>query len=71
MFELCEEDIETRLENRIWPCKECQGVKMLCGGCSDVDAKDACCVPWMVSISKDCSIAVVLLDLTFRTTNGY
>ena len=33
---------------------------MLCGGCSDVDAKDAFCVPWVVSISNDCSI--FLLD---------
>ena len=26
MFEFCKEDIGTTLENRIWPCKECEGV---------------------------------------------
>ena len=61
MFEFCKEDIETTLENRIWPCKECQGVRNALWGCSDVEAKDARCVPWMVSVSKDCSISLSML----------
>ena len=42
---------------------------MLWGGCSDVEAKDARCVPWMVSVSKDCSISLSMLAYTWTLTS--
>ena len=44
---------------------------MLCGGCSDVDTKDAFCVPWMLYINMKGlkHLVVVFLDLNFQTTS--
>ena len=49
---------------RMWRCNKC-----FVGGCSDVEAKDARCLPWMVSVSKDCSISLSMLVYTWTWTS--